>query len=290
MAVIHSKYAGILKNLKILYMPSCLIIEMMTKLYSQVSMINLSGDIHAVVPDLLILLRRMNLNLNTTAEAYREDRIKFFIGDWKDDKLRARKLFFNLMSRLGYLSELVGKVERQLLFKAIEEMGHAWTSLDRIMEEKCRESEFKPGCGGCQYFRSESQTAWQQIMANILISLDKMADYDDPATYLILLCYKRIKTQLLREIAAIETKQGVSQKFSPDKILCVSDEDLPITCPNCMLMTESRRNTEALPIRYRDPKTTRRISLKRITDTRVCELRNRYLMPSSLTTIVGVRR
>lgn len=290
MAVIHSEYAGILKSFKILYMPSCLIIEMMTKLYSQVSMINISGNIHSVIPDLLILLRRLNRNLHCTAEAYQESRIKFFIGDWKNDKLRARKLFFNLMSRLGYLSELVGTVERHLMFKAIEDMGRRWGALDRIMEEKCREESFKSSCDICRYFRSDSQNSWQQTMAKILISLDRGAEYDDPETYLILLCYKRIKTQLLREIAAIENKQGVGGTFSPDRILCISEEDLPITCPNCMLMTESSRNTTALPSQYRDQKTTRRFTLKRGAEERANEIRNRYLMPTSLASITNSKK
>lgn len=291
MTLITGNYANILKNCKILYMPSCLIIEMMTKLYSQVSMINISGNIHAVVPDLLILLRRLNANLRRTSEAYEQTRIKFFIGDWRDDKLRARKLFFNLMSRLGYLCELVGRVERDLLFMAIEDMGREWGNLDHIMEDKCREREFRGKRGPtCRYFRSSSVDSWQQSMANILLSLDTIAEYDDPDTYLILLCYKRIKTQLLREIAAIESKTGTVGKFSPDKILCVSEEDLPITCPSCMLMTECRRNSETACRQAGTQRVARRISLKKVAESPMNEIRNRYLMPASLADINGGKR
>lgn len=292
MAMIDGEYANILNKYKILYMPSCLIIEMMTRLYSQVSMVNIVGNIHAVIPDLLILLRRVNHNLRCTSNAYRESRIKFFVGDWKDDRLRARKLFFNLMSRLGYLCEMVGASEKQLMFKAIEEMGREWGLLDGIMEEKCRERRFKSTCATCSYFRSESRDSWRVIMANILVSLDRDAKYDGPDSCLILLCYKRIKTQLLREIEKMESVKGIGGTFSPDRIMCISEEDLPISCPSCSLMTESRDKLAgpAKASAKARNHTTRRVSLKKNTDTRVEELRNRYLMPSSLSAIAYGRR
>lgn len=247
---VKSDYVDIIRNKKILYMPSCLVVEMMTKLYSQVSLINLSGNLHSVVPDLLILLRRLNRNLHATAEAYRDARIKFFIGDWREDKLRARRLFFNLMSRLGYLSELVGAVERRLIYKTIEDMGNEWALLDRIMESRCAETGTGKSCGTCRYFRCQDPKGWRQVMANVVLYLDAVTEYPDDDTYLLLLCYKRIRTQLLQEIGSAESKTGAARKFSPERILCVSDEDFPITCPNCSCLTDgsdTRVQTRVMP-------------------------------------------
>lgn len=306
MAAIRSGYANILNENRIQYMPSCLVVEMMTKLYSQVSTINISGNLHNVVPDLLILLRRLTFNLKTTAAAYQESRIKFFIGDWKQDKLRARKLFFNLMSRLGYMSELLGAVEKKLLFKAIEEMTAEWASLDQIMEGKCRERRCAVDCDTCRYFRSDSPNGWHGIMAKTILDLDSKADYGS-VTHLLLVCYERVRKSLLWAIEEVERKTGATRKFTPEKILSVSNEELPISCPTCAVMTDTirkgtteiiRRNYDAGytsekgrlgPTRMR---TGERISLRKVSEAQAQALRQnrRYLMPPSLADISQGRR
>lgn len=295
MAEIRSAYANILNENRILYMPSCLVVEMMTKLYSQVSMINLSVNVHHVVPDLVVMLERLSFNLKTTARAYEESRIKFFMGDWKEDKLRARKLFFNLMSRLGYMSELLGEVDRKLLYNAIEEMSREWMALDEIMEDKCRQkTECALSCDTCRYFRSESNT-WQNVMAKIIMSIDQKADYSEPGTYLILVCYNRIRKGFLNAIEEIEKKTGASTRFSQDRILAVSNEDIPISCPKCALMTDSlRRGDSTLIHREYAPAapsqgTTRRIRQRPSHDMAVSSLRRRHVMPPSLAAISGRR-
>lgn len=308
MAAIRSGYANMLNENRIQYMPSCLVVEMMTKLYSQVSTINISGNLHNVVPDLLILLRRLTFNLKTTADAYEESRIKFFIGDWKQDKLRARKLFFNLMSRLGYMSELLGGVEKRLLFRAIEEMTVEWSNLDGIMEGKCRERRCSVNCDTCRCFRSDSAQNWHGVMARTILELDAKADYG-AVSHLLLVCYDRIRKSLLAAIEAEERKAGAATRFSPDKILCVSNEEVPIACPTCAGMTDSLRSggTEVIRKSYGDtavfvgvspkPKSARpvpreRISLRRVSEAKSNALRanRRYLMPPSLADIGHGRR
>ncbi|MCD8352327.1 MAG: hypothetical protein LUC93_17120 [Planctomycetaceae bacterium] len=241
MTAMRSKYANILNENKILYMPSCLVVEMMTKLYSQVSMINLSNSIHNVMPDLLILLQRLTHNLRTTATAYREERIRFFIGDWKTDKLRARKLFFNLMSRLGYMCQLLGPVDKNLLYKAIEEMSSEWRALDVIMERKCEASRCLYDCASCRYFRSDSVDNWQAVMAKTILELDEEANYPDDETYLVLLCYERIRASVLNAIHTLLRRTSGIRQFEANRILYVSNEDLPITCPKCGRMTDILR-------------------------------------------------
>ncbi len=241
MTAIRSKYVNILNENKILYMPSCLVVEMMTRLYSQVSLINLSTSMHNVMPDLLILLRRLTHNLRTTATAYREERIRFFIGDWKTDKLRARKLFFNLMSRLGYMCQLLGPVDRNLLYKAIEEMSNEWNSLDAIMEQKCEASRCLYNCAACRYFRPDSAENWQAVMAKTILELDEETEYPDDETYLVLLCYERIRSSVLNAIHTLLRRTSGIRQFEAKRILCVSNEDLPITCPKCGRTTEILR-------------------------------------------------
>lgn len=241
MTAIRSSYADILEKCKILYVPSCLVVEMMTRLYSQVSTINISAGVQNVVPDLLILLRRLTHGLKVTADAYENERIRFFIGDWKSDKLRARKLFFNLMSRLGYMSELLGAVDKNLLYKSIEEMTAQWSALDRIMQDKCDVNNCNSGCYLCRYFRSDSEDNWQNVMAKIILDLDANAEYPDADTYLILLCYERIGKSFTKAIETLQRRNTVARRFSPSRILCVSNEEFPMTCPKCGRMTETFR-------------------------------------------------
>ena len=240
MTRLRNDYANTLTEKRILYMPSCIIVEMLTKLYGQVATINLSGNLHNVTPDLLILLRRMQHNLRVTAEAYEQSRIRFFLGDWRDDKLRARKLFFNIMSRLGYVSELLEHVERNMLFAAIEGMTAEWTALDRIMDAKAEGDGGGGACAACRYFRDCNTETWKQTMADIVLGLDGEADYGE-ADHLILLCYGRVKQFLLSAIKDIERRNGTPGKFNPDRIAVVSKENVRMSCPKCSAMTASIR-------------------------------------------------
>lgn len=286
----NNNYRHILETRKILYMPSCIIVEMMTRLYSQVSRVDLTDNPHAAVPDLLIMLRRLNGNLNCTSEAYRESRIKFFIGDWQDDKKRARKLFFNLMARLGYICESLGEVERRLLRETIDRMGREWNELDRVMENKCKESECQRRCGTCRHFRDENPDTWRRIMADTLVSLDDAAECRDPSTILILLCYKRMKAKLLQEVSLMKSRFGKATGFLADRIHCISDDELPITCPSCALMTKEGRNSDVIrreydPVHAKEPGRITRVSLTRAMPTPIPKVRNRHVLPATFDQI-----
>lgn len=287
MTALRNSYAEIITDCKILYVPSCLVVEMLTKLYSQVSRINLAGCAHSVVPDLLVLLRRLSHSLKATAEAYEEKRIRFFIGDWKDDKLRARKLFFNLMSRLGYLCELFGTAERNMLYGSIEEMCAEWTALDRIMEKACEPGEDAGRCLICRYFRSDSSENWRTVMARTILELDAAAEYPDEETYLILLCYERVGKAFVRAIETMRRRGTTAHSFSPERILCISNEELPINCPKCGRMTENLRQgvTEVI---HKDYAEARAVPGRKSRGAvaRPVALRGRYPMPPSVAGIV----
>ena len=289
MTAINGNYADILEKCKILYVPSCLIIEMMTKFYSRISMLNVSSDMRDVAPPLLVLLKRLTHNLKVTADAYKHERIRFFIGDWKIDKLRARTLFSNLKARLDHISEFLSGAEKNLVFRSIREMAFQWAVLDGVMQEKCDENNCGANFRLCRYFRSESESNWQNVMAKILLDLDDCTEYPDDDTYLILLCYERIGRSFVRAIETLRERNAVDKRFSPSRIICVSNEELGITCPKCGRMTDSAgsgdteviaRDEKAQSPTERREKTTARISL------RGTVLRGRYPMPPSLAGVV----
>lgn len=285
-AVPYNTYARILQTNKILYMPSCLIVEMLTKLYSQVAVINLSEHAHHVVPDLMVLLGRMTDNITATSDAYSQGRIQYFIGDWKDDKVRARKLFFNIMSRLGYISELLGDRERKLLYSCIEDMTEVWAELDQIVSEKRGHGDSPDNCTTCQYFRSDHPTQWQKVMANIVLNLADEADsLKNPDTYLLIVCYKRIKTVLTRTIKEVERKSNTKGRFSPEKILFVSNEEIPISCPKCTIMTDALRNgtSDVIHQEYAQKSAARRPGARKL---EAPVLTGRYPMPPTLAGMV----
>ena len=297
-ATLSGDYAGIVKNNKFLYVPSCVIVEMMDRLYHQVALVDLSGNLHTVVPDLLVLIRRLNRNLHCTAEAYREERIKNFIGDWKNDKVRARKLFFNLMSRLGYLSELVGKVERRLLYQDIEVMGREWAELDKIMEKNCSSGGLGKNCTLCGQFQSVEAEHWRHIMVNLLLYLNATASYPDDKTYLILLCYKQLRNKVLNQLAQMRELKDATRDVLATRILCITDEDQQPFCSACAHLTANTRVHERLPslkdtvpllrpssaTSVKPAQSRSTTSLKKVMVTQVSEL-NRGLAPAAISGI-----
>ncbi len=239
---IKSSYDRLLAENNILYMPSCLIVEMMTKLYSEMTLVNLSGKLHNLVPDLLILLKRLSRDLKVTADAYRETRIRFFIGNWREDKIRARKLFFNLMSRLGYLSRMIDNIDKRLIFHAIDDLSNSWTNLDHLLEDQLTDPTSTPLSRETRDFRQKSPDHWCAAMAEIILDLDATLPAREANTYLILLCYRHVKNAVLHAIEQQQRKRSLNLRFDPGRILCVSNEDLPITCPTCALMTDALRS------------------------------------------------
>ncbi len=258
-----------------MYLPSCVVVEMMARLFSQVSQINLSGNIHNLMPDLLVLLRRMSTNLHATAESYRADRIGFLVGSWKEDKLRARKLFFDLMSRLGYISELLGAVEKALLYRAIEEMSKEWAELDRLMEANLRTrlTASSPPSESAKQLRPDSLDEWREMLVASAADLRTRAA-EEPDLCLVLLCSETARKALIDVVSAASPGNDTI----PDIIIAIHHQDAPVSCPRCALLTESLRNTDA-PEYRRSGSTSRKVR-----DSRrgVTIIRGRQPMPPSL--------
>lgn len=231
MAYLGNDYATALSEKRILYVPSCVIVEMLAKLHEQMSAVNIAGSLHNVTPDLLILLRRMQRNVHVTAEAYDQGRIRYFIGDWNDDKRRARRLFFNIMSRLGYISELLEKVERSMLFAAIEGVTAEWAALDRLMDAKADERKCHAG-GICNARCHCGDASWRQAMAESIAGHQDTPG-DAPADSLFLVCYNKAKWQLLAAVKDVMRYNGVSERLTSDRVLSVSKETAPLVCQKC---------------------------------------------------------
>jgi hypothetical protein len=191
---------------------------------------------NSIVPELLELLDRMRVNLRVTAEAYSRPNINFFGGDWKEDKLRARRIFFNIMSHLDYLSGMVGYEERGELYKAAEAMTAEWIALDTAMDEKAKE---KKGHTVCKYFRNRHPVSWKQSMADTILTLDEDAKYAGEDDFLVLLCFEKIKLLLLSAIEKSRWRKKIPGKFNADRILVISQEDVPFNCTTCLEMTDS---------------------------------------------------
>ncbi len=249
MTRLRNDYASTLMEKRILYVPSCLIVEMLSKLSEQIATINLTGSLHNVTPDLLILLRRMQRNLRVTSEAYAASRIRYFIGDWNDDKLRARKMFFNIMSSLGYISELLERVERNMLFAAIEGVTAEWTSLCSLVAAKAAERKCQAG-SLCSAYCNCNAEVWRRAMAESLVPIHDTTDYSK-VDCLLLLCHSHAKRQIIAEVEKNLNEDGGAEPFSSDRILAVSKDKSLTVCRKCAETERTGAKERAFPLRPR---------------------------------------
>lgn len=214
---------------------------MLTRLYSQVTCLSTVPDPDAIVGDLVAHLNDMTRNMKATSEAYREGRILSFIGNWDEDKRRARKLCFNILSKLGYLVERLTADDRHFVKLAMKRMSAAWIDLNEIMKVKSKRFVSDNG-----EEESDEFGCWQTRLAQAILSLEDRADYSAPDTYLVLLCYKQIKTLLADAILDIQIQQKNETNVKPkpfpfDKLMYISDEDVCLDCAKCMQMIDSFR-------------------------------------------------
>lgn len=234
MSAIADDYVKTLSSGKILYMPSCLVVEMMAKLYASVSSISICDDICRIAPDLMALLGRMTGCLAATSDAIREGRIRKLVGDWRADKARARRLFLGIMSRLGYLRELIGEHGRRVLRDSLEEMTAAWNELDRIIQDCARNGETLDACENCGTFRCEQACCWRNALTEIAAD----PDGTNPDTAVLLICYGQVRTKVLR-LAPVK----------PERVVCIANDGRPLSCRSCYLTAEPARREPAVKMR-----------------------------------------
>lgn len=253
MSVLKSDFSGILKNNTILFMPSCILVEMVTEVYARVAALAPSRMAENAFPEILDLLGRLTGNFKSAAESIENANLRFFGGDWRDDCLRVRILYLNLTSRLWILSDALASAERDLFRQTIDAMHLEWVALVGALERREHENRHcRADAGHCRHFRSVHPAYWQQIMARTILSLDAQAAERGPGTFLMLLCFSRIRSQIVNEIARIKKQASSSTPFRVEDILCLSTEYMPITCPKCMMTTEKFRRADPLDSFRRD--------------------------------------
>lgn len=229
----QSDYAGMLSTKRFLYMPSCVIVERMTQLYSGIFSIAQTGVVSGAAPLIIDMMEALREDLRVTSCMYRQPRMHFFYLDWREEKVRARRAFHNTMAQLRYVARMIGHGERKELYRAVEGLAAEWMELDRTLDAKAAK---RGGHTVCRNFRHKSPENWAQKMAGILLTIDE-DDESREGDGLILLCSGKVKRSLVAAASGIAQRLG--KKFDPDRILVVSDEDCGCSCPTCLEMADS---------------------------------------------------
>ncbi len=101
MPIKDNTYASLLSGNRIRYVPSCLVLQMILKFSSRLSMMNAGGGLETLCPDLTAFVRQLTVNILHTANAYKNRGSMLFPGDWKSDCPRIRKVFHDILARVG---------------------------------------------------------------------------------------------------------------------------------------------------------------------------------------------
>lgn len=240
-------YSLLLTRKKILYVPICLMLERLTRLYGLASQL---APMKALPEETMgFLFRRLQCyvdDIRLTAESYGNGRVKLFMGDWKQKADAANVLCRGLQANLRKISGRNAKFHRRDILEALEALQREWNRLCRVLSDKGHTIIFRNPDAGTNYFHSNNLANWQQTMAAIILSIDEEAQQESPDTHLILLCHSRIKAHLVRQIEKIQQKSNAKEKFDKDRILCVDDCDGSTTCPTCMRFSDKTRNSASI--------------------------------------------
>ncbi len=231
-----SNYANLLKTRRILYVPICVFLEKLTTLYGYLARLanedRRKKERMSELPDLLM---RFLSDLISTSQAYDSGRVNFFAGDWRSVRDRADKVMYNLLIILRRFSAQDSGPANCHISDIAAALASEWEILHETIDGK-------PGFGNTladnakiRYFCSARAGTWQNTSATIIQALDEQAHYDSPDTYLILLCYNRVKTRFVRQIELLEHKNKERSVFNPDRIVCAYEANVNRSCPTCMV-------------------------------------------------------
>lgn len=235
MHVTASNYSTLLRTKNILYLPTCIVIEMMATANSHAFRLQSARDLDIESQkSMLSMLERFHGDLSTTSDAYENGKVKLFMGDWKEDKGKADLIFADLLYNLRVLRARAHKSVKPGMDEMENGLGREWGRLCGILDRRCRLNYHKGSKTTVNYFHSSNPANWQRTMAMIILSIDDLLPVERTDTSLILLCYSRIRAQFVRQIEQIQMKTNIKDKFDSGRILCVSDVDVCISCPICM--------------------------------------------------------
>ncbi len=233
MSAYSRQYVSILNSREILYLPTCLIVEMMAKLLFRLADREEESDADTAVSELADDLNAFHLALLSTRIAYDSGKMRFFIGDWKNDRDTVRNALIYLLDRLRDLSERAGPANRRVFEGLVGSTSGEGLSLIATLDNQIEEGRTGSSVRSCHYFRSMHAPGWRRVMARTAVVLDHGAHYRDDRTSLLLLCYRCIKQQLVTEIKGMGRKLTHERQFNPDRLLVVSEGDTPASCPDC---------------------------------------------------------
>lgn len=233
-----SNYATLIGKKNIVFVPTCIIIEIMATIFSHISRLPLAGRMAVEDVEMLAaMLHRFRKDLASTVDAYENGKVGTFVGDWKLDRVKASRIFSLLMIKLAKIYGRVFIPYRDQVREEMEELKNEWDRLFSMLDAMAGRGSV-PGDSPCRYFHSQDANTWRQTMAHIILSLNDSTAYQAPDTYLLLLCYTRVKLQLVRQIENIQHREHRTTRFRPERIICVSDDEIHMTCPICMRFSE----------------------------------------------------
>lgn len=239
-----SNYARLISEKKILFVPSCLVIEMMAAFHSGLVRLPRTGRLtESDLFEILTMLSRLANDLRCTRTAYESGRVNMFVGDWKQDRLKAEKVFAILMESLCWVYNRSFQPFRDRIRENLVELKERWEKLYALLDAKSADCAKDKSCA-IRYFHCSDSASWQKTMAQIILSVDDESVYESADAYLLLLCYTRLKTLLVRQIEDLQKRANTKKRFSEDKILCVSEGGGRMTCPMCMLFTDEMVKTK----------------------------------------------
>lgn len=242
MRSITSNYATLLSSKRIIYVPTCLLLEIMATMYGHIMRIPTSGQLtQDYLGVIVILVLRFTNDLRTTFRAHEEGKVRLFMGDWRAERIRADRMFLSLSERLEEICSRYTGGRRAQLYNLLKYQKAEWARLFRLLDTVTGAGETRERGSTVRYFHCSDTRTWRRTMAQIILAMAELharelAENED--THLMLVCYTRLKVLLLRQIEDLQLKTAKKIRFDESKILSVSDQDIRITCPICVRFSD----------------------------------------------------
>lgn len=260
MLEIASNYSTLISRKKILHIPTCILLESMATAHGHLAQL-LDGK--KITEDMLEftaqILQRVFVDIKSTRKALSSGDVNTFPGDWRGDRYKAAGIFSQLVMKANAIQQNSFSPYRQELEEILWGLKNIWEKLFMMLDGKYGQGT-TPHASQTNYFHGQDGNNWLTNMARTIMILNTATTYESEDTYLILLCFERIKTQVVDKIRELENKNFIRSKFDQDRIICVSDHKIALACPKCMKFTEDiirhrqsipRRKTYAMPQRVK---------------------------------------
>ncbi len=249
MLEIASNYSTLISRKKILHIPTCILIESMATAHGHLAQL-LDGK--KITEDMLEFtaqtLQRVLVDIKSTRKALSSGDVNTFPGDWRADRYKAAGIFSHLIMKANTIQKNSFSPYRQELEEILWGLKDVWEKLFMMLDGKYGHGFTHTN--QADYFHGQIANNWLTNMAKTVMSLNNAAIYDSEDTYLILLCFERIKTQVVDKIRELENKNFIRSKFDRDRIICVSDHKIALAYPKCMKFTEDIiRHRQSIPRR-----------------------------------------